>query len=177
MKSAAALAYSWMLDILEINLIHRKDLVSLLKARSVGIRVWYHLATHTEIQCHNVLMCKKWVSSTTRMNASKNTHLGYKDSQLWRLAASDVEAQLRPWRFLQHDGTREELGELIVVVRLMNPLKMEKEKEKLTMHYQNDGMISSMSLILHSHLLYQVIRQSTFGFIRKCLLIFLCPFI
>lgn len=89
-RSLQNLYSSWVLNVLEINVINRKNLVSLLQPGSVGIWVW--------------------------------DHLGYKDSQLWRLAPADVEAQLCSWRFLQYDCTRQELGELIVVVGVMNTL-------------------------------------------------------
>lgn len=51
-----------------------------------------------------------------------------KDSQLWSLSSTNIEAQLCSWRFLQHNRTRQELRELVVVIRVMNPLN-KKNKE------------------------------------------------
>lgn len=71
---------------------------------------------------------KKYFAHTYR---SAFRHLGYEDSQLWSLATTDVEAQLCSWRLLQHDGTRQELSELVVVVRVMDSLKNKKKRQNV----------------------------------------------
>lgn len=77
-------------------------------------------STHT----HTHGNCDKPIQYFPHINSHRSTlrHLGYEDPQLRRLATADVEAQLCPWWLFQHDGTGEELGELVVVVRVMDSL-------------------------------------------------------
>lgn len=125
--------HSGVLDVLEINIIHRENLITFLKTCPVCIRVRDHLTanTHRHTQQESVTSLSKYPPTHTHTHTQRSTlrHLGYEDAQLWRLATADVEAQLCPWWLLQHDGTREELGELVVVVRVMNSLARSHKKK------------------------------------------------
>lgn len=99
----ACLTYFRVLDVLEVHIVDRENLVSLLEPSSVGIWIRNYLSrqTHQNQKCGDQFELK-WVPKT----GVSHSYLGDKDSELRSLPSTDVEAQLCSWRFLQHNGTR-----------------------------------------------------------------------
>lgn len=98
-----ALTYFRVLNVLEVHIVDRENLVSLLEPSSVGIWIRNYLSQQTQQnQKYEDQFELKWVPKT----GDSHSNLGDKDSQLRSLPSTDVEAQLCSWRFLQHNSTR-----------------------------------------------------------------------
>lgn len=99
------LTYFRVLNVLEVHIVDRENLVSLLEPSSVGIWVGDYLQQHTRRKSETWGLFF-WTKIIWGCQCFSHPNLGDEDPQLGSLPSTDIEAQLCSWRLLQHNSTR-----------------------------------------------------------------------